>query len=93
MITATCDVCFTTSWVPIRDQEECALIHPHDGEHVRCDYCWLVEKYRNIIKIARIAIEDVWDVATEFDAESSIYGRLGSAVHHLEMALPKENFN
>src|SRR5262245_4895766 len=43
---AMCDGCFYSAWVPVPTETECALVHPHEGEHVRCDYCWLKEQFQ-----------------------------------------------
>ena len=43
-----CEVCWSISWVPIEDKDECVLVHPHDGEHIRCDHCWLHEEYMGL---------------------------------------------
>ena len=41
-----CDACWTISYEPTALAEDCELSHPHDGDsqHVRCGYCYLVEK-------------------------------------------------
>jgi hypothetical protein len=44
----TCEVCFYDAWVPIESEQDCALVHPHSGEHVRCDYCWLKARYMEL---------------------------------------------
>lgn len=28
--------------------EDCALEHPHDGPHERCEVCWLVDGYAKL---------------------------------------------
>lgn len=48
-----CEGCFYSAWIPVETEQECAFVHPHAGEHVRCDYCWLKEQYmaeRNAVK-------------------------------------------
>lgn len=44
-----CDVCWTSSWTPIPPEEEadCRLVHPHEGDHARCNYCWLHDQFAN----------------------------------------------
>ena len=41
-----CGVCWTSSWTPIppKEEKECGLTHPHEGDHARCECCWLHER-------------------------------------------------
>ena len=41
-----CGICWTSSWTPIPPEEEkdCGLNHPHEGDHARCECCWLHER-------------------------------------------------
>ena len=41
---SVCEGCFYSAWVPVETEQECAFVHPHQGEHVRCDYCWLKDQ-------------------------------------------------
>lgn len=34
-----CDVCWTSSGIPVKDEKDCRLVHPHEGEHETCGYC------------------------------------------------------
>ena len=43
-----CQVCWTSSGVPVPMEEECRLKHPHEGEHERCDYCWIHDEYMKL---------------------------------------------
>jgi len=47
-----CDICWTSSWVPVETEAECALAHPHKvdlKDHVRCDHCWLVDHWKTLL--------------------------------------------
>jgi len=47
-----CDICWTSSWVPVETEAECALAHPHKvdlKDHVRCGHCWLVDHWKNLL--------------------------------------------
>lgn len=41
-----CEVCWTCSPVPIPPEEadKCYLVHPHAGDHARCEMCWATEQ-------------------------------------------------
>lgn len=43
-----CEVCWTNSWEPVEAEKECDASHPHEGEHVRCGYCWLHQAYLEV---------------------------------------------
>ena len=45
-----CEQCFYSAWVPVETEAECAYLHPHSGEHVRCDYCWLKAAYLAVVE-------------------------------------------
>lgn len=44
-----CNICWTASFVPVPGESECVLAHPHEGEHARCDICWLTEQHRQVL--------------------------------------------
>lgn len=50
---AVCEVCWTNSWDPTPNADECAWVHPHEGEHMVCGYCRLYEAYRRRTAQAR----------------------------------------
>lgn len=42
-----CDLCWTTSWVPVEREEDCRIAdHPHPEEgHMMCGYCFLEKRH------------------------------------------------
>lgn len=40
-----CEQCWTVSWEPVENEAECALKHPHEGDHVTCEHCELLIHY------------------------------------------------
>ena len=43
-----CEVCWTNSWEPCDEEENCAYAHPHLGDCVRCLCCWLTEENKEL---------------------------------------------
>lgn len=41
-----CEVCWTSSWEEVEEVEQCTQAHPHEGDHVRCGYCYLQQVVR-----------------------------------------------
>lgn len=47
-LTQACEVCWTTSWVPVLDDDPDAQKLLNVKGSVRCDHCWLKERYREL---------------------------------------------
>ena len=45
-----CEVCFTSSFDPVPDESACELIHPHQGPHARCGYCFMQNHVQSVNK-------------------------------------------
>ena len=43
MFNYPCNICWTNSWVPTGNNNECSLNHIHGKNCARCDMCWLTK--------------------------------------------------
>lgn len=60
-----CGVCWTSSWTPIppEEEKECGLNHPHEGDHARCECCWLQAL---VVSTRREALEEAEKLARDY---------------------------
>lgn len=66
--TQACEVCWTNSWVPVPDNDPDAQKLLHQAGSVRCDHCWLQERYRELEqKIERLLAQEREKVRVRFE--------------------------
>ena len=46
----TCDICWTSSFEPVPDDDPGAVKDPHGEGYMRCGYCWLDKQYVGLAK-------------------------------------------